>query len=160
MYSAGTTLTVDFGVYTHYGIADGNGYVIHNSKLHGVVVKEPLSKFADGKEVSISGIKGEIPTAAVAAAMKYIGMPYNLFSSNCEHFVRLCHRLDIESPQLLKYFLAVGGIGLAATSENPTIQLVGISASVAAALSPRDKNPLPYIAATAVLALGIGYLVA
>lgn len=32
MYAAGTVLKLDFGTFHHYGIADGLGSVIHNSK--------------------------------------------------------------------------------------------------------------------------------
>lgn len=34
-----------------------------------------------------------------------LGQPYDLFNLNCEHFVRFCHGLPPESPQLATAFL-------------------------------------------------------
>mgnify|MGYP005992191551 CR=1 FL=1 len=78
MYSAGTVLKLDFGTFFHYGVADGVGSVIHNSKKHRKVTKESYEDFSDGKAIIVSKITSESPEQAAIKAERYIGMPYNL----------------------------------------------------------------------------------
>ncbi|WP_086933351.1 hypothetical protein [Agarilytica rhodophyticola] len=100
MYQTGATLQLDYGTYCHYGIADGKGSVIHNSKKHGRVVRESYIHFAEGKDILISHIKGEVVSRAAIAAEKYCGLADDLFLPNSEHFARVCHGLERESIQI------------------------------------------------------------
>lgn len=86
MYSAGATLKLNFGTFFHYGIADGQGNVIHNSKKKLQVAIDSYNDFADGKEIEVSEISSTDPTSAATIAISYIGLPHNLVDSNCEHF--------------------------------------------------------------------------
>lgn len=107
MYQAGATLKLDFGAYSHYGIADGNGGVIHSSKKHGKVVNVPYQEFSQGTDILVSSIKGEIISRAAITAQQYVGLPYNIFLSNSEHFARICHGLERESTQIQKAALSM-----------------------------------------------------
>ena len=101
IYAAGTTLFTLCGAYYHYGIADGNGGVIHARKKEGVVHDTSLKNFGNGGIVKIdSDITSDDLCAAHKRALEYIGKPYDLFSDNCEHFVRCAHGLKKESIQL------------------------------------------------------------
>ena len=158
MYTQGTTLKLDFGTFYHYGIADGKGGVIHNSKKHMIVMHESEDDFAEGKQILISDITNNNSIYALAKAKRYIGMPYNLIKSNCEHFVRLCHGLEIESRQIKKYLLFSVTAGIACKSSNPLIKVTSGAASIAALFTSREENPFSNMVMTAMIAAGV-YLV-
>ncbi len=154
MYPAGTVLKLDFGAFFHYGLADGAGKVIHNSKIRFKVTVESYDEFADGKEILVSDITSENPSKAVTLAMRYIGMPYNLLSSNCEQFVRLCHGLEIESTQVQQYLLVALGAGMALKSENPYVKATGSAVAIASLLTPTEESPFKNSGITALIAIG------
>ena len=142
---AGTTLRVwreghvGLDGYYHYGIADGNGGVIHASKIRGVVHDKSLEKFEKRGSAQIdNSITSNDLHAAYQNAWSAIGEPYDFLSHNCEHFVRWAHGLPKECRQLQRRLIVAGGISLAKTSKNPHIQGAASFASVGAAL---DKNP-------------------
>ena len=141
MYQAGTTLKLDFGTFCHFGIADGEGNVIHNSKRRMMVTHDTEAEFSEGREILVSSITSENQGSAVLRAMSYIGMPYNLMSSNCEHFARLAHGIEIESTQLQQYLLAACGIGIAVKNNNTTVKLAGGAAAMASLLTPTEESP-------------------
>lgn len=146
---------LDFGTYTHYGIADGNGSVIHNSKKRLMVTSEPEASFADGKSIKVSSITSEDPESAVVKALRYIGMPYQLINSNCEHFARLSHGLEVESTQIQQYFLAALGAGFALKSDNSTLQFAGGVVALASLLTPAEKSPFKNAAIAGIIAVGL-----
>lgn len=141
MYSAGTTLKVDFGSFFHYGIADGLGQVIHNSKKRMKVTLESYEDFSGGKEITVSNITSINPENAVNRAMQYIGMPYNLLRSNCEHFARLCHGLENESPQIQKWMLISVGSVAVLKSKDPILQAAGGGMAIGSLLTPKETSP-------------------
>lgn len=155
MYPAGTTLKLDFGTYFHYGIADGKGNVIHNSKKRLKVTKEPETDFADGKEIQISSITSANPEAAVSISERYIGMPYNLIKNNCEHFARLSHGLEIESTQIQQYLLIALGAGAALKSDNSFMQAGGGAVALASVLTPTEQSPFKNAAVAALIPVGL-----
>ena len=104
MYNLGDVLKVQYLGFRHYGIYAGDGTVIHNSKKFKKVEEISIEDFSDGKQLSISSnIKTDNPELAVQTAKKYVGVPYQLFTENCEHFVRLSCSLVKESTQIQKY---------------------------------------------------------
>jgi len=155
MYPSGTVLRLDFGTFSHYGIADGLGSVIHNSKKRLKVTKESYEDFADGKEILESDITSENPSKAVAMAQRYIGMPYDLLISNCEQFVRLCHGLEVESTQVQQYMLAALGAGIALSSDNPYVKTAGGATALASLLTPAEDSPFKNAAVLTLIALGV-----
>lgn len=155
MYPAGTTLKLDFGTFFHYGIADGLGSVIHNSKKHFKVTCEPYAEFAEGKDIIVSDITSENPAVAVINAQRYLGMPYSLIKSNCEHFARMCHGLEIESTQIQQYLLAALGAGAALKSDNSLVQAAGGAVALASLITPTEESPFKNASIAALIAVGL-----
>ena len=155
MYPAGAVLKLDFGTFFHYGVADGLGEVIHNSKKHLKVTKESYADFAEGKEIIISTITSENPAQAAINAQRYIGMPYNLIKSNCEHFARLCHGIEVESTQIQQYFLAALGAGAALKSNSSIVQAAGGAVALATLLTPTEESPFKNAAIAGLIAAGV-----
>ncbi len=155
MYLAGTTLKLDFGTFFHYGIADGKGNVIHNSKKRLMVTRESEEEFAEGKEIQISSITSDKPESAVAKAERYIGMPYNLIKNNCEHFARLSHSIEIESTQIQQYLLAALGAGAVLKGDNVIIKSAGGAIALASLLTPTEESPFKNAAIAALVTIGI-----
>jgi|GEM_PF-2575883 len=141
-FPAGVTLQVQYIGFIHYGISNGYGGVIHNSKDKREVVEESLREFSDGREIQISDIRGACLITALDRAERYIGVPYNLFRENCEHFVRLAHSLEKESTQIQKYLITAGGIGIAITAEDERVQCAGVGAALGAVLTKSGKSPI------------------
>ncbi|MCK4538776.1 MAG: lecithin retinol acyltransferase family protein [Candidatus Krumholzibacteria bacterium] len=155
MYQAGTTLKLNFGSYFHYGIADGNGNVIHNSKKRGMVTSEPEADFAEGEVIQVSDITSDNPNLAVMMAERYLGMPYNLIKSNCEHFVRLAHGLEIESTQIQQYLLIVLGAGAAIKSDDVFVKSIGGAVVLASLLTPSEECPFKNATIAGLIAAGL-----
>lgn len=110
---AGTVVAVRIGPYVHVGIVSERGTVISASKRQKCVVEEALEEFSEGREVRIRDCAGNLPPEQVIArARMKLGQPYDLFGSNCEHFVAYCHGLPKQSPQLQTALLAVVVVGL------------------------------------------------
>lgn len=139
----GTTLRYKIDGYWHYGILVNSGYVIHNSKLHGRVIKESYWDFAAGKNVEpyhcISSASLEL---ACQRAHQYLGMAYSLFTKNCEHFVRIAHGLIPESPQIQKAVIATAAGTVACATSNRAVQLTALCTGLAAALAPEGSSPI------------------
>ena len=159
MYAAGTVLKLDFGTFFHYGIADGLGYVIHNSKRRLQVTRETYDEFADGREIQVSDITSQNPHHAVILAQRYIGMPYNLIKSNCEHFARLCHGLEKESTQIQQYLLAALGAGVALKSDNSVLQAVGGTIALTSLLTPTEESPFKNALVASLIVAGLMVLI-
>jgi hypothetical protein len=155
MYQPGTVLKLDFGTFHHYGIADGAGYVVHNSKKRLMVTRESYDEFADGRKILVSEITSANPSFAAIIAQRYIGMPYNLVKSNCEHFARLCHGLEKESTQIQQYLLAALGAGMAVKSDNSVIQTVGGTVALASLLTPSEESPFQNALIASLVVAGV-----
>ena len=158
MYAKGTTLLLDFGIFNHYGIADGCGGVIHNSKKYFMVTHESEADFAEGKDIIVSDITSNNSTYAFNKAKRYIGMSYDLLQSNCEHFVRLCHGLEVESTQIQKYLLASAAAGVAIKSNNSIIKMASVAASLAALFTPKEESPFKNAAIASLVTASVVFL--
>nr|XP_003229593.1 PREDICTED: retinoic acid receptor responder protein 3 [Anolis carolinensis] len=108
--------------YRHYGIAVGNGYVVHltsaepeppgyhfsssSGRPKAKVKKEHLSIVAQGNKYWVNNIndhkmKPRKPEVIVSLAEAMVGkeMDYNLLKSNCEHFATMLRYGDPQSKQ-------------------------------------------------------------
>ncbi|MAB09668.1 lecithin retinol acyltransferase family protein [Hyphomonas sp.] len=93
-YTAGDVVSIRFGgVLRHYGVVTGRGTVICNSRLHGGVVEQSLDAFSAGRDVRLHGRYSDLDGYHVEQrARRHLGKEYDLFGSNCGHFVRHAHR--------------------------------------------------------------------
>ncbi|WP_171757609.1 lecithin retinol acyltransferase family protein [Vibrio sp. 03-59-1] len=158
MYDLGQVLKIQYTGFKHYGIYVGNGTVIHNSKKFHRVEEIELAAFSDSRNIQLSSIKSENPALAVQTAKKYLGIPYSLFSENCEHFVRTSCGLVKESTQVQKYLISAIGVGALLKSDNSVIQAAGGTAALAAMLTPTEQSPVKNVAIATCLVAGIAFL--
>ncbi|MBL4662026.1 MAG: lecithin retinol acyltransferase family protein [Flavobacteriaceae bacterium] len=149
---------VSCGLFYHHGLYDGAGFVVHNSKKYGRVIRESLDTFSEGKKVICSNIQSANPVLANECAMKLIGRPYYLFSDNCEHFVQLCNQNIVESPQLQKYLSGAAGLALAIGSKNKGLQASGIAIAAATLLTPPDRSPKNNLLIVLAGLIGVGLI--
>lgn len=93
-YTAGDVVSIRFGgVLRHYGIVTARGTVLSNSRLHGGVVEQSIETFAAGRSVRLHERYSDLEGYHVELrARRYLGKDYDLFGSNCGHFVRHAHR--------------------------------------------------------------------
>ena len=102
----------------HFGIigiplSDGRATVIDNSPAGGVQVRT-FEEFAEGRFVDYVWVpeSHEQQAAVLNRAYSQLGQPYRLFSANCEQFVSWVVTGVRESPQLKRYIVGVGVLGL------------------------------------------------
>lgn len=96
-------------------LVEGRPTVISNSKRDGVV-EETWHAFCDGHLPQVESLRGPRDGRdAIAWARTRIGRSYDLFDSNCEHFVRDALGLPRESPQL-RAGMAMAGLVLIAVA--------------------------------------------
>ncbi|WP_461536593.1 lecithin retinol acyltransferase family protein [Spongorhabdus nitratireducens] len=153
-YPAGTVLKIDCIAFWHFGLADGDGGVIHNSRKRGKVTRETLEDFADGRDIIVSDIMGDDPDNAVRQAKKLLGTRYRVMSENCEHFVRHVHGLNKESRQIQQYVLAAVGAGTALLTKNKILKTAALTMASASLSTPAEKKPYRRALVAAGLAAG------
>ncbi|MFY2508821.1 lecithin retinol acyltransferase family protein [Vibrio pectenicida] len=158
MYEIGQVLKIQYTGFKHYGIYVGNNTVIHNSKKYQKVEEIDLSNFADSRTIELSSIKAENPALAAQQAKKYLGIPYNLLSENCEHFVRTACGLVKESAQVQKYLIAILGTGVFLNSDNKVVKAAAGAATVTALLTPSEQSPVKNVAVATLATIGIALL--
>jgi len=158
MYQLGQVLKIQYAGFRHYGIYVGDNTVIHNSKKYRCVEEISLESFADDRQIEVSSIEAENPKIAVQTAKKYLGVPYDLFSENCEHFVRTACGLVKESTQVQKYLISAIGIGAMIHSDNTAIKCAGGAATLASMLTPTEESPVKNATIAVCLALGVAFL--
>ena len=104
----GQHLYVSRGLYTHHGLGDGCGGVIHYSEptdgpAKGRVRRTSLDQFARGGDIKIHAYQSRRFSSdeAVKRAESRIGKDgYSLWGNNCEHFVSWCITGDHSSKQV------------------------------------------------------------
>lgn len=117
-FRPGTVVSTPRPGFRHYGITTDRyikGYptVISNTSRFGKVVEESMGDFLGGYDLRIEGYWGSLPEYAVLArARGQLGTQYDLFSWNCEHFVRFVHGLERESPQIQGAVIGAVALGL------------------------------------------------
>ena len=107
-YKKGQHLYVSRGLYTHHGLGDGRGGVIHYSEptdgpAKGRVRRTSLDHFARGGDIKTRAYQSRrfSPDEAVKRAESCIGKDgYSLWGNNCEHFVSWCITGDHDSNQV------------------------------------------------------------
>lgn len=80
------------------------------------IVEEPAFLFAAGRPFDSISYPGPLPWQLVVqrARVAIATRPYDLINFNCDYFVRHCHGLRLESPQVNAIaLLAVVGLGFA-----------------------------------------------
>lgn len=140
--------------FTHYGIYTGFNSVIHNSKQGGQVEEIDFQKFADRRVVTASSIKSNDSYFSVFLARQYIGQKYNLFSENCEHFVRKVTGNKKESVQVQKNIIFCLGALAFLKSDNKTVKALGFTAIVATLLTDSETSPIENVLTTTSLVGG------
>ena len=119
-HQIGLVVSVDYLGFKHKGIIsdrmiDGELTVISLSRAFNGLCEEKLSAFSQGRSVTIDGFLGKLsPHAVIQRARGMIGLTYNLFSNNCEHFVRHVHGVRAESPQVKNWLIVSGILGFLA----------------------------------------------
>lgn len=103
----GQTIGVRVGPVIHLGIvsdrsdANGSPMIYSNSLRSGCVTLEPLAVFKGVYDFVTVAQPTNLPARQVLSrAHKMLGIRWNLFSWNCEHFVFSAYGLLPQSPQL------------------------------------------------------------
>ena len=94
IYTTGDVVSIRFGgVLRHYGVVTSRGTVISNSRKHDGVVEQSLETFSAGRSIRLHDRYSELDGYHVELrARRHLGKDYDLFGSNCGHFVRHAHR--------------------------------------------------------------------
>ena len=123
----GDVLSVNRGIYKHYGVYVGNNTVVHFSGGEGFelsakracIRKTSLEKFRKNDEIQIetrcceSYSRKETVMRALGAVGTEKGK-YALPWNNCEHFANWCRYGEKRSSQVEQFVSKVGGLGLLA----------------------------------------------
>ena len=124
---------------THVGLVADRGdqaglpLVYNASKRTGRVTLDRWEEFCQGEPARLLDVRGDLETKVVISrAHSRLGEEWSLVWSNCEHYVRWCHGLEPESPQLQ------GAVG--ATLVLATLAVVVTAAAGAASAPSRARR--------------------
>lgn len=139
----GKHLVVGRGAYTHHGIGDERGGVIHYAGLSsglssGPVCRTTLKTFAQGRKITVRRYERRRYSLfeSVRRARSRLGeSDYSVWGNNCEHFVAWCIMGDHSSRQVDRGVAgmagaASGGVAYAATA---TVSSAGVVAGLSGA---------------------------
>ncbi|MFZ5480505.1 MAG: lecithin retinol acyltransferase family protein [Myxococcota bacterium] len=96
----------------------GLPYVYNASKRSRFVKLERWDVFTLGKGSAtiLEHIRGDLPDdEVIERAHSKLDDPWDLWSANCEHYVRWCHGLEVTSPQLRAGVGVVVGVAAVGT---------------------------------------------
>ena len=123
----GDVLSVNRGIYKHYGVYVGNNTVVHFSGGEGFelsakracIRKTSLENFRKNDEIQIETrcCESYSQKETVMRALGAVGTEkgkYALPWNNCEHFANWCRYGEKRSSQVEEFFSKVGGLGLLA----------------------------------------------
>ena len=93
-FEPGDVVSVRFGVVlSHYGVVTSRGTILSNSRLYEGVIEQTPEAFATGRTIKRHRRYSTLDAHLVESrARRQIGRDYDLFGSNCGHFVRHAHR--------------------------------------------------------------------
>ena len=116
----GDIVSVAHPNFTHWGIRIGPNRIIAASKRYKLICEVTDEVFSGGGVINTHPLHGIVDrNAIIKAARSRLGERYDLFFSNCEHFVTWVVSGKPESPQV-KYWVStiitVAAIGLTATA--------------------------------------------
>lgn len=143
MYKKGHLLSVNYDLYQHVGISDGNGNVYENSRKRGGSGLVPNHIFSSGKSISDHGTIGNFSANEILERAKRLitdQSSYKLISNNCEHFIRTIYGVEVTSPQLKKVLIALGAFELLYQSKTPLIQYISAGAGIGACVSSHTSE--------------------
>ena len=151
--AVGETIKIVCDLYTHYGIADGVGGVIHASKKYGKVIHTTWEEFSNGLPVYICDdiTSGNLPVACERAKAR-VNEIYDLINFNCEHFVREVHGMNSESVQVKRVACTGAAVCVAAKAKDPVIKCMGVGATIGAA---NGEKPVEGMVSGAIVVLGV-----
>lgn len=125
----GDVLSVNRGLYRHYGVYVGNGTVVHFSGGEGhelsarraCIRKATLESFRKNGEIQIETrcCKSYSRKETVMRALGAVGTEkgkYSLPWNNCEHFANWCRYGKKRSLQVERFVNKIGGLGLLSVS--------------------------------------------
>ncbi len=130
-------------LYTHHGLYVGNEQVIHYAGnavpgVQGPVEKVSLSDFLSGASCNVRDYASRRYSREESVTRAYDRLRednYDLFSNNCEHFVRWCINGDHSSPQV------EAGSGVASGTLTAVGAVTGIGAVAAFGAVPGLSGP-------------------
>ncbi len=110
-YTKGHLLSVQFPLYHHVGISDGEGRVYENSRARSGRGLVELAEFANEKEIIDHGfLPGSLSADEIicnAEALIADQKRYHLLNNNCEHFVHEVCGVQVASPQLRRALILI-----------------------------------------------------
>lgn len=143
LISVGDVLIRGYGIYDHVGIADGLGFVYENSRDKGGRGKVTLENFAENGKIKNVGKLGDLPSDEIihrAESLIQDKKKYQLFSNNCEHFIREVCNVDVISPQIQAKLMGASFFALAYYSSNPIVKNTAIGAGIATTFTKDENN--------------------
>lgn len=141
--------------YPHEGIPFPDGTVVHASKRHGQVVRTSFAEFAEGAVVQVLWDLAVSDAGLVwRRARDSLGVGYDLWQANCQHFVRYSQGLEIESPAIQKFMIGSAAAATALMAKDLRVTAVAVSVGACAVLAPRR----PLVGAGVGLGLALGLL--
>nr|WP_245823921.1 hypothetical protein [Photobacterium proteolyticum] len=102
----------------------------------------------------MSSITSAKPEQAYHYAVQQEGRTYNLFSENCEQFVREAHGLPAECTQFQQCLVALAGSYIILNAEAPVLKVAGMGLLLGALFSPTEHRPYGQAVRGARLAVG------
>lgn len=143
-FRIGVTVKITLEHYDHYGIVTGQNKITHNSKRLGGVVESTFEEFSVGNVNSIMEhreITSENLFLAAHKAKMHIGQSYDLFTDNCEHFVRMVHGLKETSPQMKRAAITLASGLVEVFTGDPKLKAICRGIRQGAQITERGEDP-------------------
>lgn len=124
--------------YTHHGIDEGSGHVIHfigvdKSKQLAEVRRTPIAEFGEPSEICVQQYAPGTtytPDVVVSRAASQIGKRgYNLLTNNCEVLAKWAKTGDPSSEQVLRALSTALGVGAAVAGATGAVSLTSAVAA-------------------------------
>jgi hypothetical protein len=153
----GDHIYLDRGVYSHHGVDEGNGWVIHFASIDGTksgasIRRARIEDFAAGGRVLTRSYGARLsPGKAVERARSMLGASgYDLFSNNCEHFATWCVADEHSSAQVESATAGAGVVGVGAVVPQAGVAVVASLGEAAMMSGPNMMSGLASVGGTVV----------